>query len=227
MTAFQAVIFDMDGVLTDSEPRHLRALNRLLSEFGIELTPQHYTSLTGHSGIYTWRWLSEHFRIPATFDEWRDRYDPIIVSLLSEPAETLPGVRELMAEVRRRNLRMGVASTSRTSWVAAALGSLGIRDRFDAIVTGDMVEHGKPAPDIYLLAAAQLDVPPESCLVIEDSAPGIESAKAAGMFVVQLRATPQAAPPLATADLVIDDLHEFPLTLLSRTGRLPNRGTLP
>jgi HAD superfamily hydrolase (TIGR01509 family) len=214
VTAVQAVIFDMDGVLTDSEPRHFRALNRLLSHFGMALTAEHYASLTGHSGLYTWRWLSENFGITGTFEEWRERYDPIIVSLLAEPAETLPGVRELMAEIRRRDLRMGVASTSRTSWVAAALGSLGISDCFDAVVSGDMVEHGKPAPDIYLLAAAQLAVVPASCLVIEDSAPGVESAKAAGMFVVQLRATPQAAPPLALADLVIEDLREFPLSLL-------------
>jgi beta-phosphoglucomutase-like phosphatase (HAD superfamily) len=81
------------------------------------------------------------------------------------------------------------------------------------------VERGKPAPDVYLLAASRLGVAPESCLVIEDSIPGVQAAKAAGMFVVQLRATEQAASPLAESDLVLEDLHDFPLSFLPVTSR--------
>jgi HAD superfamily hydrolase (TIGR01509 family) len=215
MNKIQAVIFDMDGVLTDSEPRHFHAINLLLAEFGCELAAEEYAHLAGQHGHYTWQWLRSRFGLPLDFEQWRDRYDPVIVAELSRPSEPLPGVIGLLTEVRNRNLRAAVASTSRSSWVTAALGSLGLAQAFDAVIAGDMVEHGKPAPDVFLLAATWMSVQPASCIVIEDSEPGIQAARAAGMFVVQLRATGQAAAPSPLSDIVIDDLRDFPLDLLS------------
>jgi HAD superfamily hydrolase (TIGR01509 family) len=216
---FQAIVFDMDGVLTDSEPRHFEALNTLLAEFGTRLAEADYAHLAGHHGDYTWRWLVDRFGLAVDFDEWRDRYDPIIVSLLRRPAAPLPGIRALAGVARSRGLRLALASTSRTSWITAVLASLRMEGAFDTVVSGDMVMHGKPAPDIYLLAAERLSLAPHHCLAIEDSAPGVQAAKTAGMYTIQLRATPQAAPPQPAADLVLDDLRRFPLALLDAGDR--------
>ena len=211
---FQAIIFDMDGVLIDSEPRYFRAVNALLEEHGVALTDEEYFGLIGTTGRHTWQWIMDRFRLPHPYETWRDRYDKVVLEVLAEPAEPLPGVRELIEVAARRGLPIGLASSSRLSWIQAILRGLGLSDTFNAIVHGGMVEHGKPAPDIFLLTAERLGVPPEACVVIEDSQPGVQAANAAGMFTVQLRATAHAAAPLPQADLVLESLEDFPLSLL-------------
>lgn len=213
---FQALIFDMDGVLLDSEPYYYRAVNLLLAEHGHILSEDAYCRLVGTSGRYASAWIVTHFRLPYSAEDWQARYQEAVLRALAEPLEPLPGARELIAAARLRGLLLGLASASPDAWIEAILRGLGLTEAFDVIVSGTMVEQGKPAPDIFLLAAARLGVPAESCLVIEDSAPGIRAARAAGMFTVQLRATSYAAPPLPEADLVLTSLRAFPLTLLDR-----------
>ena len=109
---------------------------------------------------------------------------------------------------------IALATSSWRPWAEIVLASCGLDGRFPNSATGDEVEHEKPAPDIYLKAAGLLGLEPERCVAIEDTAPGIAAAKAAGMYAVQSRAASSAFPPLEQADLVLATLADFPLGLV-------------
>jgi HAD superfamily hydrolase (TIGR01509 family) len=167
----------------------------------------------------TWRLLADALHITQPLDDLLTFYIDILVHMLSEVHETLPGARELIAELRSRAVPLALASSSLPSWIEALLRGVGLTDAFDAVVSASMVEHGKPAPDIYLLACERLGLPPEQCLAIEDTPTGLASAKAAGLFVVQVRSASSAFAPQEIADVVLETLREFDLDLVQRAPR--------
>jgi len=126
----------------------------------------------------------------------------------------LPGAAWLVGELKGRGLRLAVASSSRTAWVEACLQCLGLYAQFDTIVTGDMVTHGKPDPEIYLKAAAALGVPPAQCLAIEDAPKGVQAAHRAGMAVVAVDTPYTAALAIPEAVVRLHSLAEFDLRWL-------------
>ena len=214
MARFRAVIFDMDGVLADSEPLYLQGINEVLKDFGMAITEDDHNELLGAAVGPTWDFIFEKYSPPASYDECVSRYDQTMVKLLSRPHEPLPGVRELLSELKRRGIPRAVASSSWPNWVKALLASTGLDGCFNVAVSSAEVENGKPAPDIFLHAAEAMHVEPERCVVIEDSRTGVIAAKAAGMYAVQLRAASTALPPLPEADLALDRLSDLPLSLL-------------
>jgi len=212
--AYRAVIFDMDGVIADSEPVYLEAANAVLAPRGHRLTPEQNQQLIGTSVSHTWRSILDLLHLDGDLQAYVAEYDRHLVRLLREVREPLPGVLPLIDELKRRRIPLGLATSSWEGWVDALLGGLGLRDAFDAIVWREMVEHAKPAPDLYLKAASMLGVQPEDCIALEDTPSGIEAARAAGMFAIQVRAASTAFPPIPQADLVLDRLLDFPLHLL-------------
>ncbi len=215
----RAVIFDLDGVLWDGEPLYHEAFNVVLLPYGYRVTAEEYTNIIGFSVEAAWDWVMARFGLAGPRETFIRRYDEAVLRMLEEPLEPLPGVREIIAELKRRRVPVAVASASLRQWVDATIRGLGLDDAFDATVSASEVERAKPAPDLYLLAARCLGVPPAGCLAVEDTATGIAAAKAAGMFAVQVRAASTALPPLPEADLVIDDYSQFDLSLLDGTGR--------
>ena len=215
MGRLQAVIFDMDGVLADSEPLYLAGINQVLEAYGVELTPAENEETIGTTVEVTWGKVIERFSLPPeAYEECVRRYDHAMETLLREPQEPLPGVRPLLAELRRRGTPYALASSAWPNWIASLLAATSLEDSFDVIVSRTMVEHGKPAPDIFLYSAERLGVAPERCIVLEDTPTGIAAAKAAGMYAVQMRAASTAFPPLPEADLVLESLEDFPFSLL-------------
>lgn len=216
---FAAVIFDLDGVLWDGEPVHQQALNVVLAPYGHVLSDEEYSAIIGTSVVATWVWLRDRFGLtcePYAF--WRD-YDAAVLRLLEGRIEPLSGVRPLVEQLRQRNVPMAVASSSLRPWVDATLRGLGLEAAFDAVVTATEVTNSKPAPDLYTAAAERISVSPDLCIAVEDALPGIMAARAAGMFAVQVRSASTAPPPLDEADLVIDSLVSFPLSMLNGDGR--------
>jgi HAD superfamily hydrolase (TIGR01509 family) len=205
------VVFDMDGVLLDSEPLHHVTVNVLLAEEGGHLDLDAYLVYIGTTLEDTWSDLVQKFNLQRPFAYYRDRYDAEILSLYRNSSELLPGAERLVQTLKSSGKRLAVASSSRTAWVEACLDCLGLREQFDAIVTGDMVQHGKPDPEIYLMAAERLGLRPDRCLAIEDAPKGVQSAHRAGMTVVAVD-TPYTAH-LATpeADIRIPALVGFDL----------------
>jgi len=210
----KAVVFDLDGVLWDGEPLYHEAFNVVLKPYGHAITMDDYLSIIGHSVEAAWQWVLDHFQITERLERFLRAYDKAVLRLLSRPVEPLPGVRAILDELHARRIPIALASASLRQWVDATLRGLGLEDAFQATVSASEVEHAKPAPDLYLKAARLLDIPATDCLAVEDTATGIAAAKAAGMFAVQVRAASTALPPLAEADLVIDDYSQFDLSLL-------------
>ena len=217
MGGFAAVIFDLDGVLWDGEPLYHEAFNVVLAPLGHHVSEDDYNQVIGQSVEACWDWMWERFKLADPAASFLPAYDRAVLQLLERPVEPLPGVRSLISELKRLGVPIAVASASLRAWVDATLRGLGLEDAFDTTVSASEVASAKPAPDLYLTAAARLGVAPERCLAVEDTLAGVRSAKAAGMFVVQLRAASTALPPLDEADLVLDDLSQFDVSVLALT----------
>lgn len=215
MALFRAVIFDMDGVIADSEPTYLEGINQVLARYGVRLSPGENLEIMGTTVEVTWKTVINKFGLPPEkYEECVANYDRAMESLLRARREPLPGVRPLLRELSEREVPYALASSAWPNWIASLLDATGLDGSFEVIVSRTMVEHGKPAPDIYLYAAERLGVPPERCVALEDTPTGLAAAKAAGMFAIQMRGASTAFPPLPGADLVVDTLEDFPLSLL-------------
>ena len=145
----------------------------------------------------------------------RERYEAEIIARLRRPLARLPGVDRVMTLARSRGLALALASSSLRSWVDATLEGLGLTGAFPVMVTGEEAPNGKPAPDIFLLAAERLGISPGACLAIEDSTAGTAAAAAAGMCVVGVRTRYTQGIELPGAHVVLDSLEEFPETLVN------------
>jgi HAD superfamily hydrolase (TIGR01509 family) len=218
---FQAVVFDLDGVLWDGEPLYHEAFNVVLKPYGhaIALTDPAYTQIIGRSVEAAWDWMRTRLALTESSAVFYRAYNEAVLELMKQPREPLPGVRDLLAELNCRGIPVGLASASLRNWVDVTLVGLGLSGTFATTATASEVERSKPAPDLYVMAAKGLDVPPEDCVAFEDTPSGIASAQSAGMFAVQVRVSSTALPPLPQADLVIESYAEFNLSLLEGTRR--------
>ena len=216
---FRAAIFDLDGVLWDGEPLYHEAFNVVLKPYGHSLNQDDYIRIIGSSVEASWDWVRKRFKLNEPPSQLYRAYDDAVLTLLKKPVEPLPGARPLIEELRRRGVPIAIASASLRQWVDATLRGLGLQDAVDTTVSASDVNNSKPAPDLFLAAAQRLGVAPQDCLAVEDTLAGVQSAKAAGMFAIQLRAASTALPPLDEADLVLDSFTDFDLSLLASVAR--------
>lgn len=207
---FAAVIFDMDGVLVDGEPLHFRAINELLAAEGRSLSLEAYKPYMGTKA--GWQELIGDLGLAHPPAHYSARYRALILHQYRSASVALPGATELVRGLQRAGLPRALASSSVRPWVDACLETLALADAFDAIVTGSDTAAGKPAPDIYLLAAARLGIDPARCLAIEDAPAGVESARRAGMTVWAVRTEYTRDLPLPNPHREVDSLLEIDLT---------------
>jgi HAD superfamily hydrolase (TIGR01509 family) len=205
---FRAVVFDMDGLLLDTEVLWQRAEEELFRRHGDRFTQGDKLAVMGTSFEMTARYFAERLgRSEEHGTELVDELGELMHSLLQKEVSSRPGAVELVSRLRADGVRLALASNSSRFLVETALATAGLTDAFEAIVTSDDVAQAKPAPDIYLLACARLGIQPAEALALEDSAPGIEAAKAAGLVCI---AVPQfAETDVSAADRVIDSLEEL------------------
>ena len=216
MTGYQAVIFDMDGVLVDSEPLFFKAINNLLLKESAEAVAdeEYQASLIGTTVEETWRRLIEMRGLPDSLQSYLGKYDMAVKEVLQAELTPRPGVRRLIDACSRRKLPKAVASSSLRSWVNLKLETLGFQDSFEVVLGGDDVTRGKPEPDIYLLAAERLNIPPAQCIAIEDSPVGIAAAVSAGIYTVAVLTDSTRGMDLSQAQQVLETLESFDLNLL-------------
>jgi len=199
----------MDGVLVDTEPLHLRALNRVLAETGNVLTEKENERLLGTTFQATWDYLIDRFGLERNREHYMAAYDEVVLEVLAQPLTPADGAVGLLETLRARGVPRALASSSRRTWIEVTLTSLGMREYFPTVASGDDVKRGKPEPDIFLLAARLVELPAKRCLVIEDSPNGIASGRAAGMDVIAVRTPYTRHLPLEGATRIVESLAEI------------------
>ncbi len=201
-----AVLWDLDGTLVDSEELHWRAWQETMTAEGVPITWEQFKATFGQrNDSFVPRWLGAR-ATPELVAHISDAKEACYRRLVRECGLTpAPGAAEWVRRLQREGWRQAIASSAPRENVEVMLDALGLRDCFQATVAAEDVERGKPAPQVFLLAASRLGVPPERCIVVEDAPAGIEAARRAGMRSIFLRHTGTRAP----ADLVVASLQEL------------------
>ncbi len=217
MIQIRAVIFDMDGVLTDSEPLINAAAIEMFREQGLKVRPEDFTPFVGAGENRYIGGVAEKYGFAVDITRAKKRTYEIYLGLVPERLRAFPGARELVDRCRNAGLRIAVASSADAVKIRANLHKIGLpAESWDAVVTGEDVTRPKPEPGIFLAAAARLGLVPRACCVVEDAINGVQAAKAAGMRCIAVAQTFSAAR-LAQADLVRLSLVEVTLGDLTGT----------
>ncbi len=209
MPPFDAVIFDMDGVLVDGEPLHFQAVNQILADEGLAMTLEEYRPTMGTK--HGWREMAPQLGLRHPVEHYSARFRDLMTRRYGQRSLPLPGAVELVRSLGRVRVPLALCSSSIRPWVDACLSKIGLADHFEAIVTGDQVGAGKPDPEIYLLAARRLGLDPARCLAIEDAPAGILSARAAGMECWAVRTEYTRGLHLPSPQRVFESLLEINL----------------
>jgi beta-phosphoglucomutase len=208
-TGIRAVIFDMDGVLTDSEPLINAAAIAMFKEKGLTVQPDDFLPFVGTGEDRYIGGVAEKYHFPLDLPTAKARTYEIYLELVPKQLRAFPGATDLVRNCREAGLRVAVASSADRVKIEANLRQIGLPpESWDAIVTGEEVVNKKPAPDIFLNAAAKLGLLPSECVVVEDAVNGVEAAKAAGMRCVAVAQT-FPAERLQKADLVRPSMLEL------------------
>lgn len=201
----RGAIFDMDGVLFDTERLHQRCWRELAKRMGVTLPDSFTAAISGTTGETMDRVLEEYYHC-SHGDVLRHEQFRMMSEALSHDIPVKPGVTELLIALRRRDMLIAVASSSASSVVHGNLSRTGIDMFFDEVVGGEDVENGKPAPDIFRLAARRLGLAPEQCFVFEDSVNGVLAGNAAGCVTVMVPDLVFPSEELASTCTVVPSL---------------------
>ena len=214
----KGVIFDMDGVLTDSEPLINAAAVAMFRERGLAVAPEDFLPFVGTGEDRYLGGVAEKHRFPLDLPAAKKRTYEIYLALVPQRLRAFPGAQELVGACRRAGLKIAVASSADLIKIEANLRQIGLPPAtWDALVSAEDATHKKPAPDLFLAAARRLALAPSQCVVIEDAVNGLLAAKAAGMRCVAVAQTFPAAQ-LRTADLVRTGLQDVTLADLRGNG---------
>ena len=205
---YKAALFDLDGVLVDTAEYHYLAWKRIADELKLPFDRKKNERLRGVPRMASLEIIVEDMaQKPSNMDELAARKNNLYVEMIRQvkPDDMLPGVKNLLKQLKKNNIFIGLGSSSKNA--KAVLASLGIADLFDAVVDGYGFEPAKPAPDVFLNGAALLGISASECVVVEDAPSGIAAAKAAGMYAVGIARD----EPLPGADLIGKSPAEIPV----------------
>jgi len=192
-----AVVFDMDGLMLDTEPLYKAAWQQGCAELGFDLDESSYSTFIGRRTVDCERELVKRFGLGFPMPRFRTRCAELWrLSAQTRGISTKPGLLALLEFVEAQGLARAIATSSDAADAAFSLRRAGLSGRFETVVTGDQIAHSKPAPDIYLEAARRLGRHPSECVALEDSDAGIIAARAAGMVTL---CVPDAKPPSEAA----------------------------
>lgn len=213
--SLQAILFDCDGTIVNSEPVHFKAFNETLKGFGVKITWKDWSQrFLGLGSRQIMTIIFQEHRIEESVELWvnkrREKFR-YLMDTLGKSIE-IPGFLEFYHQVRAKGIKMIVASSGDKINVETSISALGLKDEL-AFLGAQDVSWLKPDPEVFLKSACILRVHPENCLVIEDSPIGVTAAKAAGMVVIALKTT-SSDVELENADLIVQDYHEIRLDQL-------------
>ena len=207
----KAVIFDMDGVMIDSEPIQSKAFAEVLKQYKKE--PQYneegIVQTVGIRSRDNWERLKAKYNIDEETNILIEKRRQIYQKLLKSEIKPMPGLINFLKLLKKHNLKIAVASSSNIKHIMLVLSSLNIAYYFDVIVSGESVKKGKPYPDIFLETAVQLKITPVECLVLEDAELGVLAGKKAGMKVIAVPNKFTKKHDFSKADLIVDSLEKI------------------
>jgi pseudouridine-5'-monophosphatase len=206
------VIFDLDGVLLDTEPLYTSATQQIVGEYGKVFDWSIKGDMIGRSALDGARTMIEALGVPLEPEEYLRRRKPILDALFPTAPE-IPGARRFVAQLAERRIPLALATSSETYQYHLKIERHDWFSTFEIVVCGDdaRIHALKPAPDIFLVTAGELGAHPEDCLVFEDSLAGVEAAKAAGMQVVALPDREMDASRYTLADVVVRSYEDIRL----------------
>ena len=209
---FAAILFDLDGVIADSEPMWNDIDSAMLKTYGVEYAGEHKHQILGTSFTVALNFYREQFKIRADLEEMMLRRRDIARDFYAERIPIFDSAPQVLAALKKQNFTLGLATSSISDLVKPFLQRHDLNQYFAAITTGEEVENGKPAPDIYLAAARKAKAEPQDCLVVEDALAGLEAGRAAGMTTVAIPDARWVDVSLFPhrADGVLDDLGQLP-----------------
>jgi beta-phosphoglucomutase family hydrolase len=211
----KAVIFDMDGLMVDTEPLYSQAMQQVAQKRGKCFTLELKQKIMGRLAIDSMRIFKEALGLNESPEEILEEREKIYGKLIAQEIKPMPGLFKVLELLDKMGIRKAIASSSKRCWIELIIDKLGIRNQFEIIVSGQEIQRGKPNPDIYLLAAKKLNLKPQQCLVIEDATSGVKSAKSANMKCIAIPNQFTQGLDFSGADLVLNSLEEINEHLLN------------
>lgn len=209
----KAVIFDMDGVIINSEPLHFQLEKELLEELGGKFTKEIHKAFVGTTDYHMWKKLKEQFNLKPSVEEIIKMKKERFLKRIDEIKIT-ENFMDFMLLLYSKGFPMAIASSNNRKIVDVVVNKFGLDKYMKFIISGEEVQKGKPDPEIFLTAAKKLGVNPEECLVIEDAENGVKAAKAAGMKCIGLKNVDSGNQNLSEADLIVNNFKELNLNMI-------------
>jgi HAD superfamily hydrolase (TIGR01509 family) len=205
---FKAVIFDMDGLMFDTESLFSVAQSAIAKKRGKEFTLEIKAKMMGQRPLHAVEIMLNELGIKEDAQKVFEEQAEMYVKLLRDRSEPMPGLFELLEFIEKANIRKCIATSSLREWADILLARFKISERFEFLVTGDQVARGKPDPEMYLKAVEKLGLLAPQCLVLEDSSNGIRAAKSAGCFAVAVPSEFTKDQDLSMADMMVKSLDD-------------------
>jgi len=212
----KAVIFDMDGVIVDSEPMHIEAEKQTLLKYGVKITTEELRTYTGTTAEFEFNDLIRKYKLNTTANTLFNEKEDILFRLLEERTEPTKGVIDLIKNLKQHGFKLGIATSGHRKLAHYYLDKLGIEPLFDTVVCAEDIARSKPDPEIFQKAAQRLDAEPTECIVIEDAKLGIEAAIKAGMKCIGYSNPNSGNQDLSKANWVVSDFTKLDLQRLLR-----------
>ena len=209
----KAVIFDMDGVIINSEPLHFEIEGELLEDLGGKFDKKAHEAFVGTTDYNIWKKYKEEFNLEPSVEEIVEMKKERFLERIGE-VELTENFMAFMLTLHNEGYPMAIASSNNRKVVDAVVNRFGLSKYMKFIISGEEVRKGKPNPEIFLTAAKKMGVEPEACLVIEDAENGVKAAKAAGMKCIGLKNMDSGKQDLSQADLVINNFNELNLDII-------------
>lgn len=207
---YQAVIFDKDGVIADSEYCNVMAKHIQLKQAGVTVDWHYHDQFLGTTHEYMWSTMKEEFHLPEEIDYYIKQWAEVRKELIEkEGIRAMPGSIDLIKRIKSQGIPIAVASSSNVADIEADLQALDINGIFDAVISGEYCQKGKPDPEIFLKAAKALGVEAKNCVVIEDSTSGVQAAKAAGMKCIGFAHPNAVKQDIHLADEIVTDFDKL------------------
>ena len=205
----KAVVFDMDGVIAETENMHIEAEKQTMLKYGIKISEDELHLYTGTTAKVMFTDLIKKYKLKTTFEQIFSEKEKILDNMLEEGVKPTKGVINLLLQLKKRKIKLAVASSSHRKMIEQVLKKVRIIDLFDSIIGAEDIDRSKPDPQIFLMSAKRLKVRPEECWVVEDSKFGVEAAKRAEMKCLGYVNPSSGRQDLSKADLIIDDFRKI------------------